>query len=186
MIKKLLMGILILIVLFSIFLYQNYQKSPTSKDVYKITEGWTPSIDEVLDLKKVDGEWLTFFINEHTLFVGKLEQNWMGSWILMDDEGEKGSVIATANYPPESDNEGVTWGATGINDKTSYYFGMISNPNVEEIVIVAQGNEYKDIPFIHSKGNRFFLLRTKGNIIPYSFTALSKDGEIIAPKPPQK
>ncbi|WP_113928903.1 hypothetical protein [Bacillus sp. P14.5] len=113
-----------------------------------------------------------------------MKQIWLGSWKLFDDNRKEG-VLVTADYPPESENEGVSWGASGANGKVAYYFGMISNPNVEKIIIETPDKEYTKIPFIHLNERRFFLLKTEGSIFHYDFKALSENGEIIAPRTPK-
>jgi hypothetical protein len=104
-----------------------------------------------------------------------LKQNWLGNWQLNDDIGMRG-VLATAHY---SKSKSVVWGASGVDKKTSYYFGMVSNPEVVKVMVFAQGKEHKVSSFIHSNGKRFFFLRTEGNFVPYTFKALSENGEII-------
>jgi hypothetical protein len=100
------------------------------------------------------------------------------------DENRRRNVLGTTSYPQE--NDGIVWGASGVGKQIAYYFGMVSNYKVEKIIIEAQGKEYKDVPFLDSNGNRFFFIRVKGNVVPYSFKALSKNGEIIAPRPQKK
>ncbi|WP_421377866.1 hypothetical protein ACOJQI_11540 [Bacillus salacetis] len=178
--KKIILGFVLLVFTISLFIYYRSQQPPTVDKVFKITDEWSPAIEEVYDVKKVGDDWLALFRNKHTVFAGRLKQNWLGSWRLIDDNGKEG-VLATANYPPGSENEGVTWGASGVNDEVAYYFGMISNPNVNKVIIETQGKEYTDIPFIESNERRFFLIKTEGSIVPYDFKALSGNGEIIAP-----
>ncbi|WLR51879.1 hypothetical protein LC040_02925 [Bacillus tianshenii] len=180
-IQKIVLSLVFLIICSLSFLFYNHHQPPNNNDVFRATKNFFPSTEEVYAVKKVNNEWLTFFRNKNTLFVGKLEQNWLGTWHLINDKGEQG-ILATAYYPQE--NEGVTWGASGVGERIAYYFGMVSNPNVEKIIVEAQGKEYQDLPFIGAGGERFFFLKTEGDVVPYSFKALSKDGEIIAPRPP--
>jgi hypothetical protein len=181
-IKKTLFVFLLLIISFISFLFYNHQQPPNVNDVYKGTKKWSPSINEVYAIEKVDNRWLTFFGSKNALYIAKLEQNWIGNWQLIDDLGTRG-VLATAHY---SNSKGVVWGASGVDKKISYYFGMVSNPEVVKVMIFAQGKEHKVSSFIHSNGKRFFFFKTEGNVVPYTFKALSENGEIIASTPPKK
>jgi hypothetical protein len=180
-IKKIAISFLFLIIFLVSLLFYYHQQPPGIDDVFTITKNWSPSTEEVYAVKKVNNEWLTFFRNKNTIFVGKMEQNWLGTWQLIDDTGEQG-ILAATYYPQES--EGITWGASGVGERIAYYFGMVSNPNVNRIIVEAQGKEYQDIPFIEANGERFFFIRTEGNVAPYSFKALSGNGELIFPRPP--
>jgi hypothetical protein len=157
-------------------LFYNRSQSPNIDDVFNITDNWNPPTEEVYGVKKIDGKWLTFFRNEYALYVGELEQNWFGSWRLIDDTGQTGTLAVT-HYP--QNNKGITWAAQEVDKQRVYYFGMVSNPKVEKVIIEAQGEEYKNVPFIEVNEERFFFLRTKGDGKPHSFKALSKDGEIL-------
>ncbi|WP_164669758.1 hypothetical protein [Virgibacillus doumboii] len=127
-------------------------------------------------------EWLTFFRNRHTVFAGRLEQNWLGSWKLVDNSDQPG-VLANTYYPPAKEYKGITWGTSGVSkpdgEHITYYFGMITNPNVEKIHIETEKKNYNNISFIPINGNRFFLLKMKDGLGPYTFEAISKDGEKI-------
>lgn len=181
--KKAKLGIIIVVILlFSIYLFIKHQQLPISQDVYAITTEWAPPITEVYTVQKVGGDWITFFSSNQMLFVGKIEQNWLGNWKLQHPiTGEEQPIGSTSL--DLINEKGIVVGVGGISratdDVATYFFGMIENPNVEKVVITTEAKTIDNIPFIVGNGERFFLYEKNGDPLPYQFKLIDKNGRMI-------
>ena len=111
--RKLLIGLTIVILIFSMYLLYNHKQIPTKDDVFKLTGNWSPATEEVYMVSNIDGEWLTIFRTSHSILVCRLEQNWLGYWKFKDDLGGEGSVVST--YYPPTQKIGFTWSASSVS-----------------------------------------------------------------------
>ena len=172
--------------LFISVLIYNQKQQPTIDDVFEITKNWSPETEEVYLVKKIDGEWLTIFRNEHSIMIGELKQNWLGVWQLRDETGTESSLTST-NFPAEKDEQ-ITWGATGIKEKEiGYYFGQIINRKIQKITVETNENTTEDATIITSNGNRFFFQKVKGKLVfPINIKGFSKSGNLIYSTLPDK
>ncbi|AWE07392.1 hypothetical protein DCE79_08410 [Lysinibacillus sp. 2017] len=78
--RKIFIGVAIITIILTVFLIFNHKQLPTKDDVFKITNNWSPTTEEVYLVRKIDGEWLTIFRNTHSIMIARLEQNWLGYW----------------------------------------------------------------------------------------------------------
>ena len=152
--KKIIIGLAIITIFLTGFLIYNHKQLPTKDDVFKITKNWSPAVEEVYLVRKIDGEWLTIFRISHSILIARLQQNWFGYWKMKDDSGKE-TTLAASNYPPLQNNE-FEWSA-GSRGKTSYYFGQIINPNIKKIEVEIQKNFFEDAMIISSEKKSFFL-----------------------------
>ena len=111
-IRKIIIGILVIPLLFNSVLIYNHKQQPTIDYAFEITKNWSPATEEVYLVRKIDGKWLTIFRNQHSVMVGELKQNWLGLWQIRDEIGVESSLTSTY-YPPEKDDE-ITWSAARI------------------------------------------------------------------------
>jgi hypothetical protein len=157
--------------IFTFYIYNQNQQLPTKEDVFISTENWSPEITNVYVVKNINDEWISIFRSDRTLFLGRLEQNGFGTWEL-----EKGSLGDEPFYPNE--NNGVIWSGSE-NSGNSFYFGMISNPEIQKVIMKVKNQVYSDIDIFETDGERFFYLKRKGEAVPYSFKALDKEGNVV-------
>ncbi|WP_188207252.1 hypothetical protein [Alkalibacillus aidingensis] len=178
--KKYILIITIILVGLSSYIIFQHQQKPTTKDIYSITEEWSPRIQEVYKIKNLNGDWIAFFRSEHALFVGRLEQNWLGQWkfshFVTGDEQPLGSTVWEFKDGMVLGGSGVSEGEEAIE---SYFFGLIKNPNVKQIQIEVEGKTYKDIELIDTDNERVFLFRIEGDVDPHQITALDNQGKVI-------
>ena len=177
-IRKIIIGILVIPLLFNSVLIYNHKQQPTIDYAFEITKNWSPATEEVYLVRKIDGKWLTIFRNQHSVMVGELKQNWLGLWQIRDEIGVESSLTSTY-YPPEKDDE-ITWSAARIEEKeTVFYFGQVINPEIQKITIETNENPAEDVPLITSNGNRFFFKKVKGKLeLPTNIRGFSKSGEL--------
>ncbi|WP_246939066.1 hypothetical protein [Bacillus pinisoli] len=177
--RKLLIGILITIIFFCLFLIYNHKQLPTKEDVFRNSSNWSPKTEEVYLVRKIDDVWLTIFRNSHTTFVSRLEQNWMGYWEFKDDLGSESSLIST-NYPPETEVD-FTWNASSRSDlPISYYFGQINNPKVQDVKVEIEKDIFKNALIINADENRFFFLKLDApTLLPINIKGSSESGDLI-------
>ena len=173
-IRRIIFGLLVISLFFISVLIYNHQQQPTVEDVFETTKNWSPATEEVYLIRKIDGEWLTIFRNQHSVMIGELKQNWFGLWQIRDETGGESSLSGTY-YPPVEDDE-FTWGANGATEKEIvYYFGQIINPRIQKITVFDE-----DVPIITSNGNRFFFKKLNGDFErPTNIKAFFKSGELI-------
>jgi hypothetical protein len=176
-VKKIFIGLVIIILLFLMFLINNHKQQPTKNDVFNITKDWYPSTEEVYLLKKIDGEWLTVFRDNQTVAIARLEQNWLGYWTMKDDLGNF-NTLAASDYPPTHDEFNWTAGEKGGN--ITYYFGQINNPAIKGIEVETKKDYLEDALIISSNELRFFYVRSnRGMVMPVNIRGYSETGELI-------
>jgi len=177
--RKLLIGIAIITILLTVFLIYNHKKLPSKDGIFKITENWSPATEEVYLVKKIDGEWLTIFRNTHSIMLSRVKQNWLGFWVLIDDNEVEASLVSTY-YPPEQEDE-FTWGASLTEEgKPSYYFGQIINHEIKKIEIETQKKFFESALVINSGQTRFFYLKLDEEVVmPININGFSETGKLI-------
>ncbi len=180
-IKKIIFGTLI-VVAFSI-IYHNFQQSPEAQDVLKNTDDWSKPIDVVF-VENISGEWVTFFRDNEQMYVGLLKQNWIGQWSLEDNFGNEGAVGNVAFDPNLENRTGIVWGVSGVSkggdSLQRYYYGMISNREIDKITLSVDNGRPNNVSLIKSKGERFFFIRKEDTDgVPYEFQAIS-DEQVVA------
>lgn len=175
--RKIIIGIAIISLFLTAFLFINHKQLPTEKDVFKITKNWSPPTEEVYFVKKIDEEWLTIFRNNQSIMIAQLQQNWLGYWDIKNEDGHKGTIAGTA-YPPLQEEE-FSW-TSGSNGKTSHYFGQIYNPAIKKIEVETEENFFEDALILHTGDARFFLTRsTKKLKMPVNIRGFSEEGTLI-------
>lgn len=177
--RKVLIGIAIITILLTAFLIYNHKQLPTQDRVFKITENWSPATEEVYLVKKIGGEWLTIFRNTHSILLARLEQNWLGFWVLKDDNDVEATLVSTY-YPPLQEDE-FTWAASLTEEgKPSYYFGQLINPEIKKIEIETQKDFFESALIINSGQTRFFYLKLDGEVVmPTNINGFSATGKLI-------
>lgn len=172
--KKIALGMGLIVIIFLMITYNRFQQ-PTEKDVLNITEEWSASAEEVFFVREIDGKWLTLFRMQHAISSAELEQNWLGTWKFKNNR-----TLSSIEYPPVLENQ-IAWSASGNSDENkAYYFGMVTDPEIDKITIETGKGIFEDVPFINYEGNRFFLKRADGNIVtPVNISGYSKSGEFI-------
>lgn len=133
--KKVFIGVALIMVLITLFLIYNHKQLPTDEDVMKYTENWSLPAEEVYLVKEIDGEWLTIFRDNQSVMIARLEQNWLGDWEIKN-ENESKNVISTIDYPITQDDK-FNWSAGSIG-KQSHYFGQILNTDITKIEVETQ------------------------------------------------
>ena len=173
--KKLLIGITMTVMIFCLFLIYNHKQLPTKKDVFNITGSWSPRIEEVYLVKKIEQDWLTIFRTHQSILVGRLEKNWLGFWRF---KGE--SSLTSTSYPPEQD-VGFTWKASDKKEEgKSYYFGQIINPKIQEIKVETEKDIYENASILDTNEDRFFFIESeKPMLLPINIRGRSKTGDVI-------
>jgi|GEM_PF-6749520 len=187
MFKRAAIGSVILLLLsLSILVYYNNQQLPKPSDVLNSTKNLTSQPYSVLTIENINGEWVTFFENDKAMYVGFLQQNWLGNWGVVNGSGDYGVLGDVAYNPTQEESNGLVWGASGLSKGNeqlySYYYGMVLNPEVDEILLSTGKGGSEAVPWIESdkEGKRFFFIKRKNaSIVPYEFKALS-DGKVIA------
>ena len=160
------------------FLLYNHNKTPIKEDIFNITKNWSPATEEVYLVKEIDGEWLTIFKGPHSIMIARLEQNWLGFWKIKDELGKE-RTLASSYYPAPQDQE-FTWSGHSNEDKYSYYFGQILNPNIKKIEVETQKNSFEEALIIHTGEGRFYLAKSNGKLVlPMNISAFSETGELI-------
>lgn len=172
--KKVMAGIVLVVIMSSLVIY-NHVQQPDNNDIFSITKSWSPSIEEVFLIREIDGKWLTIFRGHNAAMIAELEQNWLGTW-----KFRTGGTLSSAYYPPEVENQ-FTWQASGApEEQATYYFGMVTDLEIEKMEVEAQNGLFEDVLFIEAKGNRFFFKRVDGPIVmPVNINGFSKSGELI-------
>lgn len=185
-IRKILMCMLAISLIFITVVIYNHKQQPTINDVFEITKKWSPTTEEVYLVRKIDGEWFAIFRNQHSVMIGELKQNWLGLWQIRDEVEEK-STLASIYYPPGKDDE-FTWSVTGREEyKIVYYFGQIWNPEIQKVTVETRENFMENVPIITSNGNQFFFKKVKGKfVMPANIKGFSKSGELIYSTIPEK
>lgn len=174
--KKLLFSTLIVsIVILSFFFYQNHQQPPTLQSI--------PELD-MLAIEKVDGNWIGFMRDEAGIAVGYLEQNWTGNWQVVNEIGDPSPIGYVEPYNNQGENSGIIWGASGLSKGSeqlyAYYFGMISNSQIDQVTLSVGSNAPVPVPLIESEGKTFFFVKRESEeLVPYTFRAYS-DGKLVA------
>lgn len=157
----------------------NHLQQPTENDVFNITEKWSEPAEEVLLIRKIDGKWLTIFRIQDFVTITELQQNWLGVWKFKND-----STLSTTEYPPLLESK-ITWSASGKSkeknkENGAYYFGMVSDPEIDKITIETKDGFFENEEFIKYEGIRFFLKRADGLLVlPVNISGFSKTGELI-------
>ena len=173
--KKVVMWIILLSIVFSLKITYNHLQQPTENDVFNITEKWSGSIEEVLFVREIDGMWLTIFRHPHAITIAELQQNWLGTWKFKND-----ATLSTTDYPPLLEDQ-ITWSGSGKSkENAAYYFGMVTDPEIDTITVETQDGFFEDVQFIKYDGMRFFLKRADGLLVlPVNISGFSKSGELI-------
>lgn len=180
MMKKVTVIIFILGV-FSIILWFKHIQDPTHSDIYALSKNYSEEISKVYVIEKIYDEWIAFFKSNDSLYVSKLDKNWLGKWKLVHWDGGPGFI---GNALIDSGNShGVVLGASGIsnemsNSHTSFYFGMIENPTVDQITLDTEHKKGIAIPFLETEEYKFFFFMNEDRLDPFSLKALS-DGNVI-------
>ena len=175
--KKLVIGIAIIIILSPIFLMYNHKQQPTEDDVFKYTKNWSARTEEVYLLRKIDGEWLTIFRDANSIKIAQLEQNWLGYWMIKNNDGSK-TTLSSIAYPTLPENE-LNWSA-GSRGKTSHYFGQITNPDIKKIEVETYRDSFEDALIINTEYGEFFLSRADGELVmPVNIRGLTETGKLI-------
>ncbi|MEK4425699.1 hypothetical protein [Solibacillus sp. FSL K6-1523] len=173
--KRSLIGIAIMALLFTVFVLNNHKQLPTKDDVLKITEGYIPAIEKVYLVEKLDDEWITLYRNNKTIMVARLVQNWLGYWEIKDELGNENS-LATSDYLPVRDTE-LIYSASSKANTTAYYFGQIINPNIKKIEVETQKNVFKEAHIISDGKTQFFYAKAEGEIfMPVNIKGFSELG----------
>lgn len=124
--KKLIIASMVILVLFSIAVYNHQQ--PTNKDVMNLTKKWSESVEDVLFLREIDQKWMTIFRMQHSVTLAELSQNWFGTWQFKHD-----ATLSTTTYPPIVEDQ-ITWSASGKSkENAAYYFGIVTDPEIDYI-----------------------------------------------------
>ncbi|MGE7022461.1 hypothetical protein [Solibacillus cecembensis] len=171
--KKVALGIALISIIFFMITYNRLQQ-PTEKDVLKITEKWSESIEEVLFVREIEGKWLTLFRMQQAISIAELQQNWLGTWKFKNNV-----TLSSIEYPPVLENQ-IAWSASGKSENEAYYFGMVTDSEIHKITIETGKGIFEDVPFINYEGSRFFLKRAEGKLVmPVNISGYSQSGEFI-------
>ncbi len=174
--KKIVIGIVLLALTFLLIITYNHLQQPTKNDVFTITEKWSPSTEEVYLIREIDGKLLTIFSNVDSIFIAELKQNWLGTWTFRDND------ILASSYSPDDERDKIIWGAAeNRTDKiVNYYFGMVIDPEIDNIKIETRDDFFEDIKMIKTEGNRFYFKEVYEPVVmPVNITGFSKTGEMI-------
>lgn len=174
--KKVVIGIVLLALPFLLIITYNHLQQPTKNDVFTITEKWSPSTEEVYLIREIDGKLLTIFSNVDSIFIAELKQNWLGTWTFRDN------AILASSYYSDDERDKIIWGAAeNRTDKiVNYYFGMVIDPEIDNIKIETGDDFFEDIKMIKTEGNRFYFKEVYEPVVmPVNITGFSKTGEII-------
>ena len=175
--RKYLIGLIIVIILFTMYLIYNHNQNPTVEGVFKATENRSQPTKGVYVVSNIDGECLTIFRNNQSILLARLEQNWLGLWEVKDDFGGKTS-LSSVFYPPERNNP-FTWSAGGPVGR-SYYFGQIINSDIKKIEVETKRGNFEKALIINAEGSRFFYFKSEEQVVtPVNIRGFSEFGELI-------
>jgi hypothetical protein len=162
------------------FVYQDHQDpEPTPQTVLSSVKYRGNPIDEVYTIEKMYGEWIMFFKMNDSLYVSKLKRKGINQWEVVNWHDDHAYIGRS-----ELDQDGVTLGATLVsNDReeeyVSFYFGMISKPEIDLITLEIEEGETIEIDLYEAEGNRFFFyLYQDGDVQSFSLNAFA-NGENI-------
>ena len=175
MMKKMGVGIALVVIMLLAVIY-NHLQQPNNKDVFNITKTWSPATEEVIFIKEIDGQWLTIFRNQHGFMITELQQNWLGTWKFKNK-----STFASTHYPPSTEDS-ITWGASRPDEeKITYYFGMVMDPEIDRLEVETRDGLFEEIPFIETEENRFFFKGVEGESIfmPVNINGFSKSRKLM-------
>lgn len=174
--KKVGAGIALIVIVFSIIIYNNHLQQPNNKDVFNITKTWSPPTEEVILIREIDGQWLTIFRNQHGVMIAELQQNWLGTW-----KFRTGITLNSSYYPPLPEDQ-ITWQASGPREeKITYYFGIVMDPEIDRLEVETRDGLFEEIPFIETEGNRFFFkgVEDESLLLPMNINGFSISGKLI-------
>lgn len=174
--KKVVIGIVLLALTFLLIITYNHLQQPAKNNVFTITEKWSPSTEEVYLIREIDGKLLTIFSNVDSIFIAELKQNWLGTWTFRDND------ILASSYYSDDERDKIIWGAAeNRTDKiVNYYFGMVIDPEIDNIKIETRNDFFEDIKMIKTEGNRFYFKEVYEPVVmPVNITGFSKTGEMI-------
>ncbi|MDL4839488.1 hypothetical protein [Aquibacillus rhizosphaerae] len=164
----------IVLLLSALYVFYQRNQPPEVKDI--LYSERADSIT-VLTIEKIAGEWSFLYYNQsQKIHLGFLEQNILGNWKI------KG-IVETARQRGEHDQEKIELGYTGTsNPQVCYYYGMISNQEVDTVRLSVEHGPYKELQLEDANDRRYFLesLFNEDDCVPYHYEAISKDGELIA------
>lgn len=175
MMKKIVMGIALIVIILSIVIY-NHLQQPNNNDVFNITKTWSPATEEVILIREIDGQWLTIVRNQHGFMITELQQNWLGTWKFKNN-----STLASTHYPSSAENP-ITWGASRPDEETiTYYFGMVMEPEIDRLEVETRVGLFDEIPLIETVGYRFFFKGVEGEsiLMPVTLNGFSKSGRLV-------
>ena len=176
--RKYLIGLIIVIILFTMYLIYNHNQNPTVEDVFKATENRSQPTKGVYMVSNIDGEWLTIFRNNQSILLARLEQNWLGVWEVKDDFGGI-TPLSSVSYPPEK-NDPFTWSAGGPAGVRSYYFGQILNSDIKKIEVETKRGNFEKALIINAEVSRFFYIKSEEEVVlPVNIRGFSETGELI-------
>lgn len=108
--------------------------------------------------------------------ITELQQNWLGTW-----KFRTGRTLGSSHYPPSAENQ-ITWQASESGEeKTTFYFGIVMDPEIDRLEVETRDGLFKDIPFIETKGNRFFFkgVEDESMLLPVNINGFSTTGKLI-------
>lgn len=173
--KKVGVGIALIVIMLSVVVY-NHLQQPNNKDVFNITKKWSPATEEVILIREIDGQWLTIFRNQHGVRIAELQQNWLGIW-----KFKNGRTLASTYYPSSAEDK-ITWQASRPGEeKITYYFGMVMNPEIDRLEVERRDGLFEEIPFIENEENRFFFkgVEDESMVMPVNINGFSKSGKLM-------
>lgn len=175
--RKIFTGIVLITIFLTAFLFYNHKQLPDKEDVFKITKNWSQGTEEVYLVRKIGEEWLTIYRDNHSITVARLEQNWLGYWDIINEDGSK-TTISTIDYHI-SQSDQLNWSA-GSRGEISHYFGQIINPDIKKIEVETQKTYFEDALIINSGKTHFFYNKTNGELVlPVNIRGLSESGKLI-------
>ncbi|AQQ53273.1 hypothetical protein [Planococcus lenghuensis] len=165
----------------SYFLFWNHTSVPETSDVSATIQSFSTEPMEIMAIEEVEEDWVAFFKDDKRMYVGLLKRNLIGQWRLADGLGNEGP-IGEVLLKKDNQANGISWGVSGLSKGDerlySFYYGSISNPEVDEVLLSVGGRKAEAVQFIEGEKDRFFFLRETEKPVPYEFTAIA-DGEII-------
>ena len=175
MMKKVVVGIALIVIMLSVVVY-NHLQQPNNNDIFNITKKWSTATEEVILIREIDGQWLTIFRNQHGFTIAELEQNWLGIW-----QFRTGRTLGSSHYPPSAENQ-ITWQASESGEeKTTFYFCIVMDPEIDRLEVETRDGLFEDIPFIETEGNRFFFkgVEDESIFMPVTINGISKSGKLV-------
>lgn len=173
--KKVLVGIALIVIIFSSVIYNRLQQ-PTDNDIFRITKTWTPSIiEEVILIREIEDKWLTIFRNQNSVMIAELQQNWIGTW-----QFRTGITLSSSYYPPSAENQ-ITWQASEREEKITYYFGVVMDPKIARLEVETRDGLFEELPFIETEEYRFFFkgVEDESLLLPVNINGFSISGKLI-------